>query len=120
MYSIFCCLNIDILTFQVPFLQKLTVFLHLTYLFLHLYILFLFVACAYYILELPASQNCSSIYLRRFYKMDKKKHTKKCAICSNTHDCINYKETFICEDCLGYIAGLDPIQPRCAEKSCDV
>lgn len=52
--------------------------------------------------------------------MDKKKHTKKCAICSNTHDCINYKETFICEDCLGYIAGLDPIQPRCAEKSCDV
>lgn len=35
---------------------------------------------------------------------------KKCAICSHTdHHCIRYKESFICEECLGYICGLEPI-----------
>ncbi len=52
--------------------------------------------------------------------MVNKKHIKKCAICNNTNDCINYRESFICEDCLGYIAGLEPIYNHNAKKSHDI
>lgn len=38
--------------------------------------------------------------------MVNKKRTKKCAICNNPNVCINYRDSFICEDCLGYITDL--------------
>ena len=48
--------------------------------------------------------------------MVNKKRTKKCAICNNPNVCINYRDSFICEDCLGYITGLEPLHQHDTEE----
>ena len=52
--------------------------------------------------------------------MVNKKRTKKCAICNNPNVCINYRDSFICEDCLGYITGLEPLNQHDTEESNDI